>query len=122
MLKRIAIGVAVVVALGGPGAAQSIFFSYPPDTYLTSAIHLPDFDGRDEWAGNYRTRIINGLQSGPNFAGHYSLIEIGCGTDCRFAFVADAQTGQVWSFPLGGEENYQLQLLYTIDSRLVRAT
>ena len=38
---------------------------------------LPDFSGRDAWAGNYRTRIVEGLRKGPNFAGHYSLIEIG---------------------------------------------
>jgi hypothetical protein len=100
------------------------FTKFPAVVYLGSAeqVILPDFSGRDEWARNFRTRIRDGLRKGPNFAGHYSLIEIGCGTSCRFAFLADARNGQVFSFPYGGEEQYELELLYNRDSRLVKAT
>lgn len=83
---------------------------------------LPDFSGRDAWAGNYRTRIVEGLRKGPNFAGHYSLIEIGCGTSCLFAYLADARSGQVFSFPYGGEEQYELSLHYVLDSPRLTAT
>src|SRR5947209_980567 len=30
----------------------------------------------------YRTRIREGATAGPNFAGHYTVIIIGCGTEC----------------------------------------
>ena len=85
-------------------------------------ITLPDFSGRDAWAGNHRTRIVEGLRKGPNFAGHYSLIEIGCGTSCLFAYLADARSGQVFSFPYGGEEQYELSLRYGLDSSRLTAT
>lgn len=65
------------------------FADYPPKELLTGASKLPDFSGRDADFRLYRTRIREGVAQGVNFAGHYSLIEIGCGTSCRFAFVVD---------------------------------
>lgn len=118
-------GEEAVAAAAGYEARQTLpFTDFPALAYLGSPdlITLPDFSGRDEWARNFRTRIRDGLSAGPNFSGHYSLIEIGCGTSCRFAFVADARNGQVFSFPYGGEEQYEMELLYNIDSRLVKAT
>src|SRR5262245_33590984 len=39
-------------------------------------------------ARNYRTAIRSGMKSGPNFAGHYTLVVWGCGTSCSsFAVV-----------------------------------
>lgn len=100
------------------------FSDFPALAYLErpDQITLPDFSGRDEWARNFRTRIQEGLNTGPNFSGHYSLIEIGCGSSCSFAFLADARNGQVFSFPYGGEEQYEMALLYNIDSSLLKAT
>lgn len=42
----------------------------------------------------YRTRLSDGIQEGANFAGHYSVIEVGCGTGCQIVFILDAKTGQ----------------------------
>jgi len=97
---------------------------YPPDSYFgrDEKIVLPDFLGRDSWARNYRTRIRNGLSEGPNFSGHYRIIEIGCGMLCSFAYVANAKNGEVFDFPFGGEENLEMNLLYTINSKLVKVT
>lgn len=103
-------------------SAPMSFAAFPPDRYYSGSGHLPDFQGRDEWARNFRTRIRDSVNSGANFAGHYSVVEIGCGTFCRFAFVTDVATGEVFSFPYGGEEQYQLGLVYSLDSRLLRAT
>lgn len=86
----------------------------------TESILLPDFNGRDAAYRNFRTRISNGLETGPNFSGHYSIIEIGCGTSCRFAFVANARTGEVFEFPFGGTENYEMTLNYSVKSKVVR--
>lgn len=106
-------------------ARRSLDFSdFPALVYLSdlNQVTLPNFTGRDEWARMYRTRIRDGLREGPNFSGHYSLIEIGCGTSCRFAYLVDARNGQVFEFPYGGEEQYEMELLYNLDSRLVKVT
>ena len=96
------------------------FADYPPTDTLKSAAKFPDFKGRDRAFKEYRTRIRDGVSGGVNFAGHYSFITIGCGTECRFGYVVDLRTGQVFDFPYGGEEQYQMDLLFSRDSRLVR--
>lgn len=104
--------------------ARIDYASYPPKAFFSQdeSIVLPDFSSRDAWARSYRTRIRNGLLEGPNFAGHFSIIMIGCGTGCRFAYVADAKNGEVFPFPYGGEENYEMELLFNPNSRLVKVT
>lgn len=96
------------------------FSGYPAATYKGS-IKLPDFAGRDKSFASYRTRISEGMREGPNFAGSMALIEIGCGTSCRFAYAGDVSTGKVYAFPLGGEGNYSMSLYYLPNSRLVVA-
>lgn len=96
------------------------FGSYPPDRYLGGTAKAPNFNGAGAKYKAYRTRIRDGASRGANFAGHYALIEIGCGTSCRFAFAVDLLTGAIGDFPYGGEEQYQMKLHYTRDSRLVR--
>jgi hypothetical protein len=107
-----------------PKEREYKFSDFPTLAYLerSSRISFPDFLGRDKEAYSYRTRIRVGLQAGPNFSGRYSVIEIGCGTSCLFAFVADAKTGEVFSFPYGGEEQLEMQLEYKIESRLLKVT
>ncbi|ENU0751979.1 hypothetical protein [Klebsiella michiganensis] len=91
----------------------------PMDRVYQGPIHLPDFTGRDRAYLTYRTKISNEMRTGPNFAGHYAIVEIGCGTSCRFAFVGDVATGQVFGFPYGGESYYLLQLQYGVKSNYV---
>ena len=47
----------------------------------------------------YRTRLRNGAQLPPNFAGHYQLVQWGCGTECSAGAVIDALNGQVTFLP-----------------------
>lgn len=102
-------------------AKQGFKFSdFPSIIYFSSTPQNPDFEGRDSAYKMSRTRIRDGIAQGANFAGHLSLIEIGCGTSCRFAFVVDLRTGEVGSFPYGGEEQYQMRLLYSPDSQLLK--
>jgi len=102
-------------------SAEGINFSdYPSKALLAGKPRLPDFAGRDVDYRMFRTRIGEGAAQGVNYAGHYSIIEVGCGTSCRFAFVVDLRTGEVGSFPYGGEEQYQMKLLYSPDSRLLK--
>lgn len=61
------------------------------------------------------------MRTGPNFAGHFALIEIGCGTGCRFVFLGDIATGKISQFPLGGEEYDMLSLTYRVKSNYIAA-
>lgn len=49
-------------------------------------------------ARKYRTVLEQQSTKGPNFAGHYTIVTIGCGTSCAGIAVVDAQTGDVY-FP-----------------------
>lgn len=93
----------------------------PMDRVYQGIIRLPDFAGRDRPYSNYRTRITNEMETGPNFAGHYAIVVIGCGTGCRFALVGDVATGEVFDFPYGGEEFYSLNLRYSVKSNRLSA-
>jgi hypothetical protein len=63
----------------------------------------------------FRTRIRDGVtkglgvmregkeQPGPNFAGHYIVIEWGCGSPCGMMAIVDALTGKVYTPPISPE-------------------
>jgi hypothetical protein len=54
----------------------------------------------------YRTRITAGVSEsfkpGPNFAGHYVVIQWGCGSQCVMMAIVDTKTGAVYDPPLSG--------------------
>lgn len=100
--------------------ATHLFSQFPPEARLRGAPVAPDFGGRDADYRSMRTRIREAVAAGVSYAGHYAMVEAGCGTSCRFAMVVDLRTGEVGGFPYGGEENYQMTLLYRPDSRLLK--
>lgn len=100
-------------------ATSESFGKYATPVY-SGPISNPDFNSL-QGSRTYRTRIREGMKKGVNFAGHFAVITIGCGTGCNFSFVADLKTGALETFPLGGEEYQGLSLDYRADSRLVRA-
>ena len=108
---------------GSRAQAETRFEDYPAAARLQagSPSAQPDFGGRDAWARRFQTRIREGLTEGPNFAGHYSLIQIGCGTGCSFAYLVDHATGEVLSFPYG-QERQAMSLSRKVDSRLVKVS
>lgn len=95
--------------------------SFPVHARFAGKTVMPDFRGRDREFNSFRTRIRDGMREGPNFAGRYTLIQIGCGAGCSFVILADNQTGRPASFPRGGEEHMYLSLDYRRESRLVAA-
>lgn len=99
---------------------QPQFSEHPAKEVLQSTARYPDFAGRDRNFRTYRTRIRNGVDRGVNFAGHYAFMVIGCGTECKFGFVVDLRSGEVFDFPYGGEEHYQMDLRFNEKSRLVK--
>lgn len=46
-------------------------------------------------AKTYQTRLREGAKAGPNFAGHYTVVSFGCGTQCQDNWVIDEQTGKI---------------------------
>jgi len=88
----------------------------------------------------FRTRIREAAKQGPNFAGHYTIAEWGCGSSCVSVAVIDAETGVVHEGPFGtlpyailfygkalrydrnaqGEYQYD-ELSYSLNSRLLIA-
>ena len=94
---------------------------YPATAKFTGPVHMPDFRGRDRKFADLHTRIREAIKAGPSFAGHYTIIGWGCGTECVDYVVADVATGQVFRFPLSGEDYGELQLGAKINSRLIVA-
>ena len=85
-------------------------------------------DVRTGQAHLYRTVIREEAKSGPNFAGHYTLVPIGCGAATSCLAIVDAITGAVY-FPTNlrsatallmdtGKDDVQ-RLNYKLESRLL---
>ena len=87
------------------------FAEYKVDVFL-GAPSQPDFNGRDQKYGGYRTRLTESLFMGTNYGGHFQLVEIGCGTGCTLAYIVDLKTGKVSDVPFSGERYPYLRLDY----------
>ncbi|MDO8559867.1 MAG: hypothetical protein Q7S23_02395 [bacterium] len=93
------------------------FADYPaPDAYAGPRANV-DFETSPAAAKIVGPRIIDGLTYGPNFAGHYTVIEWGCGTSCQMHAIVDAKTGGIVEYSLGSAFSLQ----YRLDSRLLVA-
>ena len=90
--------------------------SLPMDRVYQGQVRLPDFRGKDRKYANFRTRISEGMSTGPDFAGHYAIVQIGCGTGCSSVYVGDVATGEIFGFPYGGEDYNGMQLNYSAKS------
>jgi len=69
-----------------------------PEIYRGKATAV-DFSSYPE-AEQFRTVIRTGVSKGPNFAGHYAVIEWGCGTSCQNHAIVDVESGKVIEFGL----------------------
>jgi hypothetical protein len=83
---------------------------------------------RTKMQRNFRTVILEAAKQGPNFAGHYTLAEWGCGAGCVSLAIVDNRNGQTFDGPfsiLGYDLSYNYdgeeQLEYKVDSRLIVA-
>lgn len=114
-------GVRTASAAAVAGGSRPKPVDYPSRSRMKGKTVLPDFKKRDREFNSFRTRIREGMQKGPNFAGHYSVIQFGCGTGCSGVVVGDNKTGRPARFPRGGESNMYLDLQFQQDSRLMAA-
>src|ERR1700709_866329 len=97
MMKLILALLATILLAVSPAVAEPKFGDYPTKMYLKGKPVLPKFAGS---AAQFKSRIRNGMKFGSNYGGHFSLIEIGCGTSCIFAFLIDGRDGRLVDFPL----------------------
>ena len=66
-------------------------------------------------AAEFKTALTLGAKGGPNFAGYFTVVSWGCGTECQIFAIVDAKTGNVY-FPDFGSE---LGQEFHIDSNLL---
>ena len=81
---------------------DNIFSRYPARV-PPAAVRPVAPDVRNGKPHLYRTVIREEATEGPNFAGHYTVIRIGCGAATVCLAIADARTGNVY-FPPALEE------------------
>lgn len=108
----------VASPVAGRAAAQQ-FEAYAVSVY-SGRLAPPDFKHEPGYR-RMRTVIREGARGGVNFAGHYAVIQTGCGTDCWNVTLVDLRSGYIFDFPLGGEQYYDLGLDYRPGSRLLKA-
>jgi len=109
-------------ASAAPANRDALFAKYASAPIYHGPVQLPHFKDRDRAFADYRTRIHDRMRQGANFAGHYALIGWGCGTGCQSNVVGDVITGQVFDFPLSGEDFINLRIEAWPDSRLILAS
>jgi hypothetical protein len=111
--------------------ALPAFDQFGVDEIFTGKPAPPQITGKHK---SYRTMIRRGAAKGPNFAGHYTIADWGCGTSCVSMAIIDAKDGRVhdgpfgylgWGLPLKYEGRYSpasesfRPLSYRVDSRLL---
>jgi hypothetical protein len=103
-----------------PGS-HGLWFSDFPVREIYTGVPAPAKIRRGEL---FRTRIREGAEEGPNFAGHYTITKWGCGTGCFSFVITDAITGVTYYPPisivgLGHYLDPHQGLDFVVDSRLL---
>lgn len=96
------------------GTSLPVFADHPVTERFAGTPVQPDLESAPN-AKQFATRIREGAKKSPNFAGHYTIIEWGCGSECQRSVIVDAKTGAIY-FP-----NFTSSwgLLYRLDSSLL---
>src|SRR5437667_5642687 len=104
-----------------PASLQSHFSEFAVNEAFTgepAAVILSS----PEWR-QYRTMLRSGAKKGPNFAGHFTVVQWGCGTTCLTGAIVDATTGKVCHLPpllKGTTVGFEAMLLhFRLESRLM---
>lgn len=103
-LQRVVLFVVAVLAIPGTAFSESEqslryylyddFRRHPVKEIYTEA-PAPVVIDTDPQTKQFRTRLTEGAKHGPNFAGIYTVVEWGCGTNCQQVAVVNARTGRV---------------------------
>jgi len=104
----------IPASLAVAGTSLPVFADHLVKEQFTGTPALPDVKNNPD-AKQFSSRIREGAKKGPNFAGHYTIIEWGCGSECQRSVIVDAKTGAVY-FP---DFTSSWGMLYRPDSGLL---
>ncbi len=106
-----------VIPLFGQNPQPYPFAQYPAPAPYKGKPAPPKLTTRPQ--REFRTVLRQGAQKGPNFAGHYTVVEWGCGSNCVVFAVADAANGKVYDRDMPPiNDQYPCGLSYRLESRL----
>jgi hypothetical protein len=116
-MRHVLTSIGLLLAAVGAAAAQAPSVPKFADFKVDSTFRGPiaPVDVTSGAAHEFRTVLRAGARSGPNFAGHFTVVRWGCGTNCIVIAVVDAATGHVYIWP--GTAGYGVE--YQRDSRLL---
>lgn len=93
-------------------------FSDFPAALYKGKLAIPDFK-TDPKAKLFRTQIRDQCKSnGVNFAGHYTIAEWGCGSDCQQIAIIDRLTGRIY-YSILQNIGLSFGVTYKSDSRML---
>jgi len=95
------------------------FGQYPVSVFQGPVVY-PDFAGAQKQYANFRTRLNDAVKGGVNFAGHYALVQFGCGMGCTQGYMIDLTNGQVAPLPLGNLATGGIEYASRPDSTLLQ--
>lgn len=101
-----------------PGLSQPLRHSRHNVPLYTGPRAKPVFTGEGARFANMRSRVREAFATNAIAAGHYIVLQIGCGSGCTSNIVGDLRTGRLLDFPLGGEEYQGLDILTEPKSKL----
>ena len=70
---------------------------------------MPNFYGAQSAFREYRTALGDGAKQGPNFAGQYALVQIGCGAGCNATYQIDLATGGIREIHFADETAVEIE-------------
>lgn len=105
---------------GAPTPPFSERFSTYPVAVFQGPVVYPDFAGAQKPYAYLRTRLTAAVKGGVNFAGHFALVQFGCGLGCNNGYLVDVTNGQVTALPLGGLSNAGIEYASRPDSTLLQ--
>ncbi|MBK9577304.1 MAG: hypothetical protein IPK50_05355 [Fibrobacterota bacterium] len=103
-----------------PFRMRSQFAEFPANRMKSGRLAAPDFR-TDPAANEYRSRIREGCErNGVNFAGHFTVVEWGCGAGCQMMALVDRIDGRILyrKIPFDTMDGHS-GTLYKADSRLM---
>jgi hypothetical protein len=111
----------LLVTMRVTGQSQSSesypFARYPAESLYKGKPVPPRFTTPTQ--REFRTVLRKGAEKGPNFSGHYTVVEWGCGSNCVVFAVVDAVNGRVYDSGMPSvNDEYPCGLLYRLESRL----
>ncbi len=107
--------VVIVAAMAFQGNPVPTFedFRVPATAMFSGTPAAPQFKTPSQ--REFRTMIRWATKKGPNFAGHYTVAEWGCGTACEQIVVVDLRSGDVYEGPFGNLPRALIYLGPTVD-------